>query len=424
MIAALRSLRHPNYRLQITGQAISLIGTWMQRVAVSWLVYRISGSALILGLITFAQLFPTLVISPFAGSFADRHNKYRTLMITQTGLMIQAGLLALLVWFKVYNLWYIGVLALMQGIISVFDVTSRQSLLKELVPVKEDLPNAIALNSSVFNGARMIGPAVAGVVLSAYGEAVCFTVNFVSFIAVLLTLYLMKLDLRPMVGSKENWKEALVEGYHYLRRSPHIASLILLLTASSLLVMPYFNTLLPVVAKEIFHGDAKTFSWFESAAGMGAMFGAVYMAFQKAGRNLRFLVIGASALLSSSIFLVSTIHHLWSALGFTMLAATGMMVQNSSINTYIQTHSPAALRGRAISYYVMAFQGVLPLGSLLAGFMARQMTIHYALIVHGVAGLLISLSFALYIRHRIHDHPEILPRVIAPAPTIDTSTSA
>lgn len=396
-----RALKHRNYRLHFTGQAISLMGTWMQRIAVSWLVYRLTESALILGLVSFVSLIPSLILSPFIGSFVDRHQKYRIVLITQIGLMIQAGTLAMMVFLGYYSVWWIGLLSFIQGVINTFDVTARQSLMVELVDEKADLPNAIALNSSVFNAARMLGPAVGGVLLSTYGEAVCFGVNFISFIAVIGSLLLMKLEHKPIAAKQESTWKGLKEGFNYLKHSPHLSSLILLLTVSSLLIIPY-TTLLPVIAREMFSGDATTFSWFESAAGLGAMAGAIYMARTRMGTNLRFRVMKASGLLALGILALSFSSWLPLALFSTLFAAMGMMVQNSSINTYIQTHAMPAYRARAISYYIMAFQGVFPLGSLLIGASASAWGIHYTLLMQGVAGALVALGFMAYIWQHIN----------------------
>ena len=376
------------------------MGTWMQRIAVSWLVYRLTGSAFILGLVSFVSLAPALILSPFIGSFVDRHSRYRIVLATQFGLMLQAGALTLLVMVGHYNVWWIGLLSFIQGVINTFDVTARQSLMVELVPDKADLPNAIALNSSAFNAARMLGPAVGGILLSTFGEVVCFGVNFVSFIAVLGSLFAIKLVERPIVQQQESTWSGLKEGFQYLRHSPHLSSLILLLGASSLLVIPY-TTLLPVVASELYHGDATVFSWFESAAGLGAMGGAVYMARLKAGSNLRFRVMKAAGLFALGILILSFVDALPLALVCTMLASMGMMVQNSSTNTYIQTHAVPALRARAISYYIMAVQGVFPIGSLLIGALAQAWGIRYTLVFQGIAGGLITLAFVFYIRRHI-----------------------
>jgi MFS family permease len=397
-----RSLKYRNYRLFFTGQSISLIGTWMQRVAISWLVYRLTGSPFILGLITFAGLIPSLFLAPFAGSFVDRHNKFKTFFVTQILLMLQAGTLALMVWFDYYNIIWIGALSLLQGIVTSLDVTARQSLVVNLVGKKEDIPNAIALNSSVFNGARLIGPAVAGIILSSFGEKVCFLINFVSYLAVLICLSQMKLRLAPTVQRTENIWYDLKEGFRYLKDSPNISSLILVMASSSLMVIP-FTTFLPVFAKDIFHGDATTFSWFESCGGLGALIGAVYMATLKSHRNFNKIIIQSGFVLGISVFALALSPTLIVALFFTAAAAMALMAQNSSINTYLQTHTTDKMRGRTMSYYIMAFQGILPIGTLLMGYLAHRFGTTTIVALEGVAGVLIMLSFVLYRRNRIKE---------------------
>ncbi|WP_025146642.1 MFS transporter [Pedobacter jeongneungensis] len=394
-----RSLRHYNYRLFFTGQAISLIGTWMQRVAISWLVYRLTGSAFLLGLITFLSLIPSLVLAPYAGSYVDRHNKYKILVITQIILMLQAGALALMIWFKVYDMFWIAALSLVQGLVNAFDVTARQSLMVNLIDDKEDLPNAIALNSSMFNAARLIGPALAGVILSTLGEDICFLINFISFIAVLGCMVMMKLKLTEHQKSKENIWIDLKKGYDYLKSSPDLASMVLMMAASSLLVIP-FTTLLPVFAKDIFNGNATTFGWFESAAGFGAFFGAIYMATLKAGQNLQKIVMMSGILLAISVVALAISPSLILALICTGLAALGLMAQTSSINTYLQTHADDVMRGRTLSYYIMAYQGVLPIGSLLMGYLAHLFGTQVVVAFEGVAGLLIVAAFVYNENHR------------------------
>ncbi|EOR93607.1 transporter, putative [Arcticibacter svalbardensis MN12-7] len=390
-----RSLKYYNYRLHFTGQAISLIGTWMQRVAISWLVYRLTGSAFLLGFITFASLIPSLFLSPYAGSFIDRHDKFKVLLVTQAGLMLQAGLLALMIWFQYYSIMWIGILSLLQGIINSFDVTARQALMVDLVDNKEDLPNAIALNATVFNSARLVGPALAGIILSTFGEEMCFTINFVSFIAVLICLLCMKLDIKPSMKATENIWSDLKEGFYHIKNSPNVLSLILTMAASSLLIIP-FITLLPVFAKDIFHGDAGTFSWFESAAGLGALFGAIYMARLRKGISLHKVTIISGFIMSFSVIALSIAPSLVPALIFTAAAGIGLMVQNSSINTYIQTHSTPEMRGRTISYYIMANQGILPIGSLLIGFLAHLYGAQTVVFIEGIAGFIITAALLYY----------------------------
>lgn len=397
-----RSLKHYNFRLHFIGQSISLIGTWMQRVAISWLVYRITGSALLLGLVTFLSLIPSLILSPFVGTFIDRHNKFRVVKITQIALMLQAGVLAAMVWLNYYNMAWIAVLSLVQGIINAFDTTARQSLMIDLVDDHEDLPNAIALNSSVFNAARLIGPAFAGIILSSFGEDVCFLINFLSFIAVIFCLMMMKLQITVAAKSAENIWVDLRKGYDYLKESPDLLSLILVLGASSLLVIP-FTTMLPVFAKDVFQGNATTFSWFESAAGFGALMGAVYMAMLRPGKDLNTLTIVSGTIFAVALIGLSVSSTLVSALIATALSGVGLMVQNSAINTYIQMHASSEMRARTLSYYIMAYQGILPIGSLLVGFFAHMMGVNMVVFMEGIAGILIVFLFMLYQKHMHHN---------------------
>lgn len=379
----------------------------MQRVAISWLVYRLTGSPFVLGLITFASLIPSLVLAPFAGSLVDRYNKFNIFISTQIVLMLQAGTLALMVWLNYYNIAWIGILSLVQGLVNSLDVTARQSLVVNFVEKKEDLPNAIALNSSMFNGARLVGPALAGIILSSFGENVCFFLNFLTYIAVLICLSLMKINLKPVEKSKENIWFDLKEGFNYLKNSPNISSLILLMAASSLMIIP-FTTFLPVFAKDIFNGDATTFSWFESVGGLGALMGAVYMATLKSTRNFIKIIIRSSFTLSLSVLGLALSPSLIMALLFTGTAALGLMSQNSSINTYLQTHTPDKMRGRTMSYYIMAFQGVLPLGTLLMGYLAHKIGTTTIVALEGMAGVLIMISFILYRRNRFKNIKEQL----------------
>ena len=395
-----RSLAYPNYRLHMIGQAISLLGTWMQRVAISWLVYELTGSVFWLGFVQFISLLPSLILSPFIGSFIDKHKKYRIVYLTQVGLMLQAGVLSLVVGLKMETVLILSILGFIQGVINAFDVLARQSLLVYLVDNRRDLPNAIALNSSVFNAARMLGPAIGGVLLTSYGEFVCFLLNFISFIPVLICLQRMNIVENTIVRVKESTMKGLMEGFNYLKRSPHLSSLIIVLTFSSLLVIPY-TALLPAVAKDLFNGNEATFSWFESAAGLGAMIGAINMARSKTGQNLRYRVLFAALLMGLSLVLLAYARFLPSALFFTALVSAAMMIQNSSINTYIQTHAMSQYRARVISYYVMAFQGIAPIGTLLVGAIAENIGLKPTLVGMGIAGMLIALTFYAYLRVHI-----------------------
>jgi len=373
----------------------------MQRIAISWLVYELTGSVFWLGFVQFISLLPSLVLSPFIGSFVDKHKKYKLVLMTQIGLMIQAGILTLVVYLKWESVLWLSILGLIQGVINSFDVLGRQSLMMYLVGDRKDLPNAIALNSTIFNGARMLGPAIGGILLSTYGELVCFALNFISFVPVIITLLMMQVDETHVQLSKgSNW-EGLVEGFRYLKRSPHIASLIIIMTFSSLIVIPY-TSLLPAIAKEMFHGDERTFSWFESAAGLGAMIGAFNMARLKSGTNLRYQVMGAAALMGIALLFLAHSGMLQMALVYVMLVSFAMMMQNSSINTYIQTHAIPIYRARAISYYVMAFQGIFPIGTLMIGSLASYCGLRMTLYVMGGLGILIAIVYYGYLRLHIH----------------------
>lgn len=390
-----RSLKSRNFKLFFYGQSISLIGTWMQKTAVSWLVYQITGSALLLGVVGFVSLIPSLVLSPYAGSLVDRHNRYHIMVITQVISMLQAGALAAVIFFGYTNILVIIALSLIQGIINAFDMTCRQSLMVEMVDDKEDLPNAIALNATMSNFARIAGPAVAGIILSTFGTDVCFIGNFLSYIPVLICLFLMNLHT-PVIAKpvKSIWTE-LQEGFRYVSGDKELSSLIMVLGISSLFVIP-FNTLMPMFAKDIFNGNAKTFSWFESAAGLGSIVSAVYLANLKHSNTLNKLIIIAGGILGTSLLLLAYAPQLPSALLFMMFAGVGMMGQTSAINTYIQTHAIPEMRGRAISYYVMAYQGIIPIGSLLIGWLASFTGPRPAVLIEGLIGLTATAAFVYY----------------------------
>ncbi|MDH7460439.1 MFS transporter [Chitinophagaceae bacterium 26-R-25] len=389
-----RSLRYRNFKLFFYGQSVSLIGTWMQKTAVSWLVYRLTGSAVLLGVVGFVSLIPSLILSPYAGSFIDRHNRFRLLVITQVISMVQAGALAALVFFGYYNIPLIILLSLVQGIVNAFDVTCRQSLMVEMVDNKDDLPNAIALNSTMTNFARIAGPAVAGIILSTLGEDICFFINFFSYLPVLICLSMMRMHTPAKPSETDIWTE-LKEGFHYVSGNRNLSSLIIMLTISSLFVIP-FNTLMPIFAKDLFSGTAKTFSWFESAAGAGSVISAVYLANLKKGKNLIKIMIAAGIVFGASVMFLAYSKHLPVALVFMTLTGVGMMAQTSVINTYIQTHAVPAMRARAISYYVMAYQGMIPVGSLLAGLLAGAIGPRRTVFIEGAIGLIATIVYVVY----------------------------
>ncbi|WP_316838021.1 MFS transporter [Pedobacter nutrimenti] len=390
-----RSLKYRNFKLFFYGQSISLIGTWMQKTAVSWLVYRLTGSALLLGLVAFASLIPSLILSPYAGSLIDRHNRYKILVITQIVSMLQAGALAAIIFFKFYNIPCIIFLSLIQGIINAFDVTCRQSLMVEMVDQKEDLPNAIALNSTMSNMARIVGPAFAGVILSTFGEDICFIGNFLSYIPVLACMFMMKLNLSVVEKPQKSIWVELEEGFKYVSGDRELSSMILMIGVSSLFVIP-FNTLMPIFAKDLFHGNAGTFSWFESAAGLGSVISAMYLANLRSAKPLMRIMVIASTVFGVSLILLAYSGVLSLALVFMTFSGLGMMAQTSAINTYIQTHTIPAMRARAISYYIMAYQGMIPIGSLIIGWTAQAFGPRLAVCLAGLIGLCATGLFVVY----------------------------
>lgn len=390
-----RSLKYRNFKLFFYGQSISLVGTWMQKTAVSWLVYRLTESAMLLGTVAFVSLIPSLLLSPYAGSLIDRHNKYKILVITQIISMLQAGALAAIIFFEYYSIPAIIALSLLQGVINAFDVTCRQSLMVDMVEEKSDLPNAIALNSTMTNLARIIGPAIAGVILSTFGEDFCFIGNFLSYIPVLGCLFLMKLNVTLSPSSQKSIWTELEDGFKYISGDKELSSMLVMIGISSLFVIP-FNTLMPIFAKDLFKGNAGTFSWFESAAGFGSVLSAMYLAQLKSAKPLKKIVIIASVIFGFSLILLAYSSILLLALFFMGLSGVGMMAQTSAINTYIQTHASPEMRGRAISYYVMAYQGMIPIGSLLIGWTAHAFGPRHAVGIAGLTGILAAVLFVLY----------------------------
>jgi MFS family permease len=389
---SLRALNYKNFRLYVSGQAVSLVGTWMQRIAVSWLVYTITHSAFMLGLVAFAGQIPVLLLSPYAGAYVDRHSRYKTLLVTQIASMVQAGILAAIVLTGYYNVMAIILLSVMLGIINAFDTPSRQSLMIVLVQEKQDLQNAIAVNSSMVTLARLVGPAVAGILLSTVGEGICFLINFLSFFAVIGSLLLMKITLPERKKNEEPIWTNLLQGYRYLRRSPALRSVILMMAFTSLLVLPY-STLFPVYAQTIFKGNVQTFSWLNSISGLGALIGAIYLINLKSSKNLLKVIAIAGLVLAACLLLFAYTRNLPLALFFVMAGEAGMLILISASNTYVQTNVEENMRGRVISYFVMAFLGMQPIGSLIVGLLAHITSAPFTLMIEGAAGIVTILLF-------------------------------
>jgi MFS family permease len=403
-----KALQSRNFKLFFYGQSVSVIGTWLQKTAVSWMVYSITGSVFLLGLATFLSMIPSLFLAPLAGSIIGRYNRHRTMVILQSLAMLQAGALALLIYLKIYNITFILTLSLIQGIINAFDMTCRQTMMVDIVDKKEDLPNAVALNSTLSNFARIAGPALAGIILHQYGEDICFIGNFLSYIPVLISLALMKIKPYTKATDKLSMLDDFIEGLDYVKKESQMAKMLLMLTCSSLFVIS-FNTLMPVFAKDIFNGNAQTFSWFESAAGIGSILSAIYLANLKSGSNIDNIMIGASILLGASILVLALSSSLILTLICMALSGIGMMGQTSSINIYIQTKSSSHMRSRSISYYMMAYQGMIPVGSLIIGYLSHSLGVRTTVAIQGVICLVSVLVYLYYKNQKTTEELETCP---------------
>jgi MFS family permease len=391
-INTFRSFNNRNYALFFSGQSVSLIGTWMQRTGVSWLVYTMTHSPVKLGLTIFASQFPSFLFSLFGGILSDRYPRHRILLFTQTASMIQAVLLAALTYSGHYTVWQILILSSILGIINAFDVPARQPLIHSLIENKADLPNALALNSSMVNIARLVGPALSGIVLGKFGAGVCFIINAVSFLAVIISLSLMKLPAFISPSVKKKITSDLAEGFSYLGNTPAIRTVLLMLTAVSLLVLPY-DTVLPVFAKVIFRGGAATFGYIYSFIGLGAIGGTFFLASLKPGSHLKNLLLMSTVVLGIGLIFFSHISYFPLAMLFAALSGFGSMTQNTICITIIQVEAEPNMRGRVMSYIALAYFGMLPVGSLLIGFISQKIGSPNMLLCQGIIALIIAGLF-------------------------------
>src|SRR4030042_331313 len=388
-----RSLSHRNYRLFFGGQSISLIGTWMQQIAINWLVYRLTNSALLLGIVGFSSRIATFLLASLAGVLADRWNRHRVLVITQTASMIQAMVLAILVLTGTIAVWHIILLSLLLGLINALDVPTRQSFIVDMIEKREDLGNAIALNSSMVNGARLIGPSVAGLLIATLGEGICFLLNGLSFIAVVVALLAMKITPKNREIQNLQVLQKLKEGYSYAFGFAPIRSVLLLLALISLMGMP-FTVLMPVFAEKILQGGPRTLGFLLGATGVGAVAGSIYLASRKSVVGLGKIIVIASSLFGIGLIAFSFSRVFWLSLLIMLVTGFGMMVQMASSNTILQTLVEEDKRGRVMSFYTMAFMGMVPFGSLLAGSLANTIGAPKTVMIGGITVLLGSIMFS------------------------------
>jgi MFS family permease len=404
--AAGRALRHRNFQLFFSGQLISLIGTWMQTVAQSWLVYRLTGSGLLLGAVGFSSQIPVFLVAPLGGITADRMNRQRVVIATQTASMILAFVLAALTLTHIVQVWHIFVLAALLGVVNAFDIPGRQSFLVDMVG-KEDLMNAIALNSSMFNGARVIGPAVAGVLVARLGEGWCFFANGVSYIAVIVGLLLMNVD-SPARAMGASPFEHVKEGFRFVNETAPIRALLLLLGVVSATGMPYV-VLMPIFADKILHGGGQGLATLigshdlgavrlgilMGAAGVGALLGALTLAVRSGVKGLSKLVTRCCAGFGLSLMLFSFSKSFWLSVLLLLPVGYFIMLQMASSNTLIQVMVPDALRGRVMAVYSMMFMGLAPLGSLMGGALADRIGAPWAVAIGGLASVAGAVWFGL-----------------------------
>ncbi len=396
-INTFRAFRSRNYALYFGGQSVSLIGTWMQRTGVSWVVYTMTHSALMLGITIFATQFPSFLLSLYGGIISDRYNRYKIMLITQTAAMIQAVLMAILILTNRYTVWEILGLSVILGIINAFDMPARQPMVHEIIHDKTDLPNALALNSSMVNLARVLGPALSGIILEKLGAGICFSLNALSFVAVIGSLLLMKLPPYIPGHVKKKASSELKEGFTYIKNTPSIGMILLMLTFISLLVLPY-NTLLPIFAKVIFKGDATTFGYINSFIGLGALGGAFFLASLKPGTDLKVILLVNTIIFGVCLMLFSQTNYFPLAMLFAAVTGFGMMSQTTIGNTIIQTESAPNMRGRVMSYFALAFFGMLPLGSLLTGSISQLIGAQNTLLCQGILAIIIALVFSRYLK--------------------------
>ncbi len=386
----LRALRHRNFQLFFSGQLISLIGTWMQTVAQAWLVYRLTGSALLLGSVGFASQIPVFLIAPFGGITADRVNRQRLVIATQTASLVLAGVLAALTLTRHVQVWHIFVLAALLGVVNAFDIPGRQAFLVDMVG-KEDLMNAIALNSSMFNGARVIGPAIAGILVAKIGEGWCFAANSISYIAVIVGLALMHVHCAPR-ASDHSPIEDIIEGFRWVEQTKVIRALLLLIGMMSLVAMPY-TVLMPVFADKILHGGARGLGILMGATGVGALLGALTLAAKTGVKGLGRWVTISCASLGISLICFSFSTSFWLSVAILLPAGYSMMLQMACSNTLIQTMVPDHLRGRVMSVYSMMFMGMAPFGAFFGGALADRIGAPITITLGGAACVLGAIWF-------------------------------
>jgi MFS family permease len=394
-----RAFRSSNYTLYFIGRSASQFGTWMQRTAVIWVVYSITHSAFLIGVTIFAEQFPSFLFSILGGVAADRYDRYKVIRIAQIASMIQAVLLAVLVITDHTVVWMILVLSVILGIINAFDVPARQALVHDVVADQADLPNALALTTAMASLAQLLGPALSGIVLNAFGAGVCFLINAASFGGVIISLLLMKLPVHEYKRSEKKIIAEFNEGFSYLKKTPDLGLIIIMLATVSLLVLPY-NTVLPVFAKVIFKGNAATFGYINSFVGIGAVAGTIFLASRKPGAHLKKILLISTIMMGVGLICFSQLKNFPLAMFFAAFVGFGSIAQYTVSNIVVQSESAPQMRGRVISILLMAIFGMMPLGSLLTGAISQRIGAPATVLAQGIIGLAVALVFAKFLIKR------------------------
>ncbi|HYS25280.1 MAG TPA: MFS transporter [Vicinamibacterales bacterium] len=416
-----RALQHRNFRLFFGGQSVSLVGTWITRVATSWLVYRLTGSELLLGIAGFAGQIPTLVITPFAGVLVDRHDRRRILLVTQAASLVQSAVLAVLTFTNVITVKQIIWLQVVQGVINSFDTPARQAFVSEMVEDRRDLPNAIALNSSMVNGTRIIGPSIGGLLIAGFGEAWCFAVDSISYVAVIGSIVAMRVPPRARHEAAEmHLLDELHHGWKYVLHSVPIRSALLLVAIVCAAGTPY-TVLMPAIAKKVFHGGPNTLGLLMTGTGVGALAGALYLAQRESVLGLGRIIMWASVVFGIGLVVFSQLTSLWLSFVVLAIAGCGFMIHLAATNTILQTIVEERLRGRVMSFYTMAFFGTVPIGSLIGGVMADRYGAPNTVLASGIACIAGSAWFAYKLPAiRAVIRPIYRERGIITVPAVDT----
>ena len=391
---AWRALRHRNFKLFFFGQGISVIGTWMTRLATTWLVYHLTHSALLLGVVSFAGQIVSFALGPFAGVWVERLPRRNMLVVTQAAAAVQSLALAALTLAHIVTLGEIVALTALQGVINAFDMPGRQSFLSQMVDDPADLGNAIAINSSLANGARLVGPAIAGLIVGAFGEGWCFLIDGLSYIAVIASLVFMRLKPHDTHANNSGMLAQIREGWHYVRTFRPIRTILLLFALISLMGYSY-AVLLPIFAAQVLHGNAATLGWLTGASGVGAVLSAFSLAVRKSVVGLTHMLLIAAAMLGSALILFGLSHVLWLSLLLMAFVGFGLMQCAAASNTIIQSLVPEDRRARVMSYYTMAFFGAAPFGSLFAGALAHRIGAPLTVMISGSFCLAGATWFAL-----------------------------